>query len=75
MLAFFFSNSLLRQRLAIHTNTLNTHSPEEFMGLTDAILSEARNSADPALARAAALVRRLERRDLYAFCAEVRRLI
>jgi hypothetical protein len=41
------------------------------MGLTDAILTEARNSRDPALAGAAALVRRIERRDTYTFCGEV----
>jgi hypothetical protein len=46
-------------------------SPEDFVGLTDAILLEARNSRDPALAEAAALVRRIDRRDVYAFCAEV----
>ncbi len=41
------------------------------MGLTDAILLEARNSRDAALSRAAALVKRIESRDVYAFCAEV----
>jgi hypothetical protein len=47
-------------------------SPDEFLGLTDAVLLEARNSADPGLAEAAGLVKRLERRDVYTFCAEVR---
>ncbi|GBF90997.1 hypothetical protein Rsub_03852 [Raphidocelis subcapitata] len=51
--------------------TERLNSPADFVGLTDAILLEARNSPDPALAEAAALVRRIERRDVYAFCAEV----
>ncbi|KIY97185.1 hypothetical protein MNEG_10779 [Monoraphidium neglectum] len=45
--------------------------PDEFLGLTDAIVLEVRNSTDPALARAAATAQRIERRDVYAFCAEI----
>ncbi|KAI8475842.1 MAG: hypothetical protein J3K34DRAFT_517015 [Monoraphidium minutum] len=45
--------------------------PEAFLGLTDGIILEIRNSSDPGLARARALALRAERRNLYAFCAEV----
>lgn len=46
------------------------HDPDDFISLTDALLMEIRNSGRQELQEAAALVARIDRRDVYRFCAE-----